>query len=188
MFPDKDRHNGTGPTSHHPQNNLHFGPPQVYGHFAFLPSDPSRHGLIHAFTGQVTTTVHGVETILPTRDYLKHTPQDRHNIIHPPGLVMESGYHNAKPMDPPPNAPPPPPPIDIKTGKPLSVAGGASASDVGPIHIPRRHRLCLRLRLHRSIRHIICHHHLPILRISVAVAMSSNAESVSIVIDSFARQ
>ncbi|OCT52248.1 hypothetical protein CLCR_08972 [Cladophialophora carrionii] len=108
---------------------------QYLGHFSFLPSDPSRHGLTRTFSGQVTTTVHGVETILPTRDYLKHIPEDRHTIIHPPGLVMESGYHNAKAMGPPLNAPPPPPPIDIKTGRPLSVASG-TASDVGSIHIP----------------------------------------------------
>ncbi|OQV09262.1 hypothetical protein CLAIMM_13398 [Cladophialophora immunda] len=101
-------------------NAVLFGPVQQYGQVPYLHPGQyaSNTGITRAFKGHITTTVHGVETIMPTHEYLNH-PQETRSAILNPRLRLDSGYY-PNPIPPPPDAPPPPPPIDITTGKPKS--------------------------------------------------------------------
>ncbi|OAG42386.1 hypothetical protein AYO21_03262 [Fonsecaea monophora] len=108
-------------------NAVLFGPVQQYGQVSYLHPGQyaSNTGITRAFKGHITTTVHGVETIMPTHEYLHHPEETRSAILNP-RLRLDSGYY-PNPIKPPPDAPPPPPPIDITTGKPKSESSKASS-------------------------------------------------------------
>ncbi|EXJ71382.1 uncharacterized protein A1O5_05189 [Cladophialophora psammophila CBS 110553] len=115
-------------------NAVLFGPLHQYGQVSYLHPGQytSNTGITRAFKGYITTTVHGVETIMPTHEYLAH-PQDTRSAILNPHLRLDSGYY-PNPIKPPPDAPPPPPPIDTSTGKPKSEStkAGSDAEKMCP--------------------------------------------------------
>jgi hypothetical protein len=130
--------------SHHPHHQAPTPLPNAYshspqGHLSLLPAHTG--GTTRSFHGTITTTVSGVETILPTQTFLTYSPEQRETIMHPTGVVQTSGYGHvggsygntaSAPIDVPPGAPPPPPPVDIKTGKPLTVKIASMAGSVAP--------------------------------------------------------
>ncbi|KIX94943.1 uncharacterized protein Z520_09253 [Fonsecaea multimorphosa CBS 102226] len=111
--------------------NISFGPVQHYGQVSYLHPGQyaSNTGFTRAFKGHISTTIHGVETIMPTHEYLSH-PQETRSTILNPHLRLDSGYY-PHPISPPPDAPPPPPPIDITTGKPFKSESSKACSEAG---------------------------------------------------------
>lgn len=80
---------------------------------------PAATGNTRIFNGQLITTVRGVETNLPTHEYLHYAPEHRYMLLNPQGmqtpLQYDYGPYAQNGRDPtlPPGAPPPPPPLSI---------------------------------------------------------------------------
>lgn len=145
-------------SSSHPQNAIHIGAVQHYGQPPAYPDGHGRqwgseNGLLHGqlsfplptqcymnagqtriLNGQVTTTFRGVETVIPTHEYLSLTPGKREMIGHAGFYPNSNGF---KPIAPPPDAhtapppPPPPPPAPESTSPPAQMEKKCANGDCG---------------------------------------------------------
>jgi hypothetical protein len=102
------------PGSAHHNQLVHPYPPYDDG-YGFPSPAPYQSGTTRVFKGRITTTFEGVESAIPTTEYLAYTPEQRQIVHYPPGVVINHGgwTNNTGKIPVPADAPPPPPPLQL---------------------------------------------------------------------------